>query len=86
LEHVCRTAAIAVERVACIARATGRVLEVGVGSGLNIPLFDPRAVVDVVGVDPSPRLELDRCPTKRSSPSSERGFLHRGERSSIPNV
>jgi ubiquinone/menaquinone biosynthesis C-methylase UbiE len=35
--------------------ARGRVLEIGVGSGLNLPLYGD-AVVTVVGVDPSPRL------------------------------
>lgn len=53
LDRVCGTAAISHERRRCIARATGHVLEVGVGSGLNLPLFDPRRVVGVIGVDPS---------------------------------
>jgi ubiquinone/menaquinone biosynthesis C-methylase UbiE len=35
--------------------ATGRVLEIGVGSGLNLPLY-PRTVSEVVGVDPSSEL------------------------------
>lgn len=52
LDRVCGTSAIALERQRCIARATGHVLEVGIGSGLNVPLFDPRLVEDVVGVDP----------------------------------
>src|SRR5687768_9547903 len=34
--------------------ARGRVLEIGVGSGLNLPLY--RADVDVVGLDPSKKL------------------------------
>ena len=38
-----------------VAAATGRVLEVGVGSGLNFPLYDKR-VETVFGIDPSPRL------------------------------
>ncbi len=35
--------------------ASGRVLEVGVGSALNLPFYGPE-VVEVVGVDPSPAL------------------------------
>ena len=38
-----------------IERARGLVLEVGVGSGLNLPLYGP-AVARVVGLDPSPEL------------------------------
>ena len=36
-----------------IETARGLVLEVGVGSGLNLPLYGP-AVTRVVGLDPSP--------------------------------
>jgi len=35
--------------------AEGRVLEIGIGSGLNLPLYAPN-VSEVVGVDPSPAL------------------------------
>jgi ubiquinone/menaquinone biosynthesis C-methylase UbiE len=38
-----------------IETAQGLVLEVGVGSGLNLPLYGP-AVTRVVGLDPSPEL------------------------------
>ena len=37
-----------------VAAAKGRVLEVGVGSGLNFPFYGKD--VEVVGIDPSPRL------------------------------
>ena len=39
-----------------IPAARGRVLEVGVGSGLNLPLYD--GVDMLVGLDPSPQLLL----------------------------
>jgi len=38
-----------------VAAASGRVLEVGVGSGLNFPLYGKQVEV-VFGLDPSPRL------------------------------
>ena len=38
-----------------VANATGRVLEVGIGSGLNLPFYS-RSVNEIVGLDPSARL------------------------------
>jgi ubiquinone/menaquinone biosynthesis C-methylase UbiE len=39
-----------------IETAQGLVLEVGVGSGLNLPLYGPAVTTRVVAVDPSPEL------------------------------
>ncbi|MGE3490938.1 MAG: class I SAM-dependent methyltransferase [Vicinamibacterales bacterium] len=47
-------ATLAPYRQRVTAQARGRVLEIGVGSGLNLPLYD--AASHVVGLDPSSRL------------------------------
>jgi ubiquinone/menaquinone biosynthesis C-methylase UbiE len=46
------TKAMKDERTRCLENITGTVLEVGFGTGLNLPHY-PRAVTKVVGVDPS---------------------------------
>jgi ubiquinone/menaquinone biosynthesis C-methylase UbiE len=49
-------------RAAWIPHARGEVLEIGIGSGLNLPFYSPQ-VGHVYGVDPS--LELQRMARKR---------------------
>ena len=57
-----------------IASARGLVLEVGVGSGVNLPLYGP-AVTRVVGLDPSP--ELLRLASRRTAEMIVTGLLIR---------
>lgn len=44
------------QRAKVVPQAQGRVLELGVGMGLNLALYDPAKVSQVLGVDPSPEL------------------------------
>lgn len=41
------------QRQKVVPLAEGRVLEVGMGSGLNLPHYDPAKVREVIGLDPS---------------------------------
>jgi ubiquinone/menaquinone biosynthesis C-methylase UbiE len=59
LDLAMRNSQLAGYRRETIGAARGAVLEIGVGSGLNLPLYDP-AVGQVYGIDPSPEL-LDRA-------------------------
>ena len=42
-------------RERAVASAEGRVLEIGIGSGLNLPFY-PATVREIVGLEPSPRM------------------------------
>lgn len=44
------------QREKIIPLATGRVLEIGIGSGLNIPYYDAQQVNRLWGLDPSPEM------------------------------
>lgn len=59
--------------------AGGRVLEIGVGSGLNLPLYTDRTT-EILGLDPHPRLLAMASEKPRSVPSR----LIEGSAESIP--
>ena len=44
------------QRRKVVPRARGRVLEIGIGSGLNLPFYDPAKVERVWGLEPSPEM------------------------------
>ncbi len=59
LEHVCALGPVMRQRRRLLPQAEGVVLEPGVGTGLNLPLYDPDKVKAVIGIDPSaPYLEM----------------------------
>ncbi|HJL14193.1 MAG TPA: methyltransferase domain-containing protein [Sandaracinaceae bacterium LLY-WYZ-13_1] len=53
VELVCAQGPIDRQRAKVVPEAEGRVLELGVGSGLNFEHYDPARVEAVVGLDPS---------------------------------
>jgi ubiquinone/menaquinone biosynthesis C-methylase UbiE len=52
----CGTRPIGKQRAKVIPLAQGRVLEVGIGTGLNLPFYDKARVRSIVGVDPALRM------------------------------
>ena len=53
ISFACGTKPFMIQRTKIIPFAKGNVLEIGIGSGLNIPLYDTDLVKKIVGVDPS---------------------------------
>jgi len=64
LDLACSAKPIRKQRENLIAQAHGRVLEIGIGTGLNLPFYDRARVNAIVGVDPA--LHLHRLALKRS--------------------
>lgn len=56
LACACGAKPIAKQRAKVVPRAEGRVLELGMGGGLNLAFYDPAKVSVVEGVDPSAEL------------------------------
>ena len=53
LDCACSASPIAHQRAKIVPDARGRVLELGMGSGLNLPFYDPAKVSTVEAVEPS---------------------------------
>jgi ubiquinone/menaquinone biosynthesis C-methylase UbiE len=56
IEYACGMGEIMKTRSKLIPQAEGRVLEVGIGTGLNLAFYDARRVHSVTGVDPAPEM------------------------------
>ncbi len=64
----CGLGAMTEQRQRIVPRARGKVLELGVGSGLNLPWYDASQVESVVGVDPTEALLVLAEPRAAASP------------------
>lgn len=56
IDLACGIGPVARQREKVVPQARGRVLEIGLGTGRNIPYYDPRRVSQIVGVDPALRM------------------------------
>jgi len=52
LDKACGIGPISKQRQKVVPLASGTVLEIGIGSGLNLPFYNPNKVSKVIGVDP----------------------------------
>ena len=56
IDLACSTKPTMRQRKKVVPSARGRVLEIGIGSGLNLPFYDAALVERVFGLDPSPEI------------------------------
>jgi len=56
IEHSCGLGPIQEKRRALVPRARGRVLEVGIGTGHNLPFYDKGRVVELIAIDPAEQM------------------------------
>jgi SAM-dependent methyltransferase len=72
LTCACSSPPMMKQRAKIVPRAEGRVLELGIGMGLNLRFYDPARVREVLGVDPSPELRARAEAADRDSRLSVR--------------
>ncbi len=53
IDYTCGMGAVMKTRAQVVPLASGRVLEIGIGTGLNLSFYDPHKVCEIVGVDPA---------------------------------
>jgi len=64
IDLACGMKSVGEQRRKVIPQAQGRVLEIGIGTGLNLPFYDTGRVIELVGVEPS--LRMHHLALKRS--------------------
>lgn len=64
LDFACGLPVVAAQRRKVIPQAAGRVLEIGIGTGLNLPFYDKQKVRSLVGIDPAE--QMHRLARRRS--------------------
>lgn len=63
IDFACGMKPVSRQRELVVPQAQGRVLEIGIGTGLNMPFYDRTKVRYIIGVDPA--LQMHRLAAKR---------------------
>ena len=79
LNFACGTKPIRKQREKVVPQARGRVLEIGMGSGLNIPYYDPKQVDMVWGLEPSAAMREKAAANLATAPFDVRWLEFPGE-------
>jgi len=57
IDVACSTGNVMKARSKIVPQAFGEVLEVGIGSGLNLQFYDPKKVSTIIGIDPAAQMQ-----------------------------
>lgn len=57
IDFACGMGDVMKARSRIVPQATGEVLEIGIGTGLNLQFYDPNKVSSIVGVDPAAQMQ-----------------------------
>ncbi len=57
IDIACGNGSVMKARSKIVPQATGEVLEIGIGSGLNLSFYDPKKVSSIIGIDPAAQLQ-----------------------------
>ena len=82
LDHVCALGPVMKNRARLVPQAEGVVLEPGIGTGLNLPFYDPQKAKAVIGIDPSDAFL--RLAKKRAQEAKVPVEIIRGTAESLP--
>lgn len=78
----CASKPIMKQRVKVVPKAAGKVLELGIGGGLNLRFYDPAKVESVSGVDPSAELRAFAAGAER--PEGLKVEIQKGTAEALP--
>ncbi|HAM61231.1 MULTISPECIES: class I SAM-dependent methyltransferase [Psychrobacter] len=57
IDMACGTGQVMKARANIVPQATGEVLEIGIGSGLNLEFYDASQVTSIIGIDPAAQMQ-----------------------------
>ncbi len=57
IDVACSSGNVMKARSKIVPQALGEVLEIGIGSGLNLSFYDPKKVTSIIGIDPAAQMQ-----------------------------